>query len=942
MAFDKEKTLAAAQKYADKDQHEKAIREFQKILDVEPNDLRVLLQIASSYERVGKMDEASNAYVKIFEQYRNQGAYQKALAIIKQAQRCNPNSDDIAMSMAEIYSALGLPHEAVNQLEKCLANAEKSQNHRTYARILQTMVRVDGENVQTRIRYAQMLQRDGDTDDAKRQYSLALAQLLSKEKYIDYIQTSREYLRIAPKDAEVLQALAGIYIRMNRFSDAITMLSVLPSNERTPEIREHFITCYTKTGRTQDAVRELKDLAKQYIANDEREDLIESVWLRAQKMAPNDPEIIAALDDSEIPMLSDSALSLVDANGIPSRVYTDEAFQGAVQAAQAPQMSALDRMLQSKYDEALFYYNRGNADAAQTLCLQIVAGNEQHLPALRLLAQILEQNGDLVMLAQIERKIARALFETDIDEAVRHVLRAEQCTPRAWENFNLMLVFGLDPAQYGMQAPESSGVSNPRIPVAQLNAAVNSQPPFQAPPPLPRRAPSVNMSPEQFAQGTPALSQPKAVPVAGAQRTHASSGAFSSIQQPPQRPNSGTFSGIQQPPQRPNSGAFSGIQQPPQRPNSGAFSGIQQPPQRPNSGTFSGMPQRSHADSGSYAQPRPAATPSVPQHAIPSRPAMPSVPPKPHANAQGNPHDSISQIGRTLSNDLDNAFDGIFGDAGSEPQEAQSPSATIAEPLPAWMRRSQATPGAPAHVPSRQSTRATIAAPSTAFETASMMGSVSNTQNHAFGSSPSQRSISPVQNNAFGSSPSQRSIDPMHNHAITARSNGANAASFGSGAHRRQTGNLPTTVIESPALAQLSPPSAQLSHITRQPSGQIPAIPRQPSAQIPVAQTQAPAGIPRQPSSQIPVAQPQAPAGIPRQPSTQIPVAQPQIPVIQQQAPAGIPPQDRKTVEESIQEINFYASLMLVDDARNLLNALIQKYGDVDIIHDAKLRIDAL
>ena len=859
VAFDKEKTLAAAQKYADKDQHEKAIREFQKILDVEPNDLRVLLLIASSYERVGKMDEASNAYVKIFEQYRNQGAYQKALAIIKQAQHCNPNSDDIAMSMAEIYSALGLPHEAVNQLEKCLANAEKSQNHRTYARILQTMVRVDGENVQTRIRYAQMLQRDGDTDDAKRQYSLALAQLLSKEKYIDYIQTSREYLRIAPKDAEVLQALAGIYIRMNRFNDAITMLSVLPSNERTPEIREHFITCYTKTGRTQDAVRELKDLAKQYIANDEREDLIESVWLRAQKMAPNDPEIIAALDDSEIPMLSDSALSLVDENGIPSRVYTDEAFQEAAQAAQAPQMSALDRMLQSKYDEALFYYNRGNADAAQTLCLQIVAGNEQHLPALRLLAQILEQNGDLVMLAQIERKIARALFETDIDEAVRHVLRAEQCTPRAWENFNLMLVFGLDPAQYGMQAPESSGVSNPRIPVAQLNAAVNSQPPFQAPPPLPRRAPSVNMSPEQFAQGTPALSQPNAVPVAvaGAQRTHASSGAFSSIQQPPQRPNSG------------------------------AFSGIQQPPQRPNSGVFNGMPQRSHADSGSYAQPSSATTPSVPQPAISSRPATPSVPPKPHANAQGNPHNSISQIGRTLSNDLDNAFDGIFGDAGSEPQEAQSPSATIAEPLPAWMRRSQATPGAPAHVPSRQSTRATIAAPSTAFETASLMGSVSNTPN-----------------NAFGSSPSQRSIDPMHNHAITARSNGANAAGFSSGAHRRQTGNLPTTVIESPAQAQLSPPSAQLSHITRQPSGQIPAIPRQPSAQIPVAQTQ--------------------------------------IPVVQQQAPAGIPPQDRKTVEESIQEINFYASLMLVDDARNLLNALIQKYGDVDIIHDAKLRIDAL
>ena len=49
MALDKEKTLVAAQKFVDKDQHDKAIREFLKILDVEPNDGRVLLLLASSY-----------------------------------------------------------------------------------------------------------------------------------------------------------------------------------------------------------------------------------------------------------------------------------------------------------------------------------------------------------------------------------------------------------------------------------------------------------------------------------------------------------------------------------------------------------------------------------------------------------------------------------------------------------------------------------------------------------------------------------------------------------------------------------------------------------------------------------------------------------------------------------------------------------------------------
>ena len=919
MAFDKEKILAAAQKYADKDQHEKAIREFQKVLNVEPNDVRVLLLIASSYERIGKLDEAGNSYVKIFEQYRNQGAYQKALAIIKQAQRCNPDSDDIAMSMAEVYSALGLPHEAVNQLEKCLSNAEKNQNHRAYTRILQTMVRVDGENVQTRIRYAQTLQKDDDTEGAARQYSLALAQLLSKEKYIDYIQTARDYLRIAPKDAEVLQALAGIYIRMNRFSDAFAVLSVLPSSERTPEIREHFVTCFTKMGRPRDAVQELKNLAKQYEASGAREDLIESVWLRAQKMAPHDPEIIAALDDSEIPMLSDSALSLVDENGVPTRIRPENS--GQVGSTPKPQTSALDRMLQSKYDEALFYYNRGNADAAQTLCLQIIAGNEQHLPALRLLAQILEQNDDLVALAQIERKIARAHFETDIDEAVRHVLRAEQCTPRAWENFNLMLVFGLDPAQYGMKAPESSGVSNPRIPVAQLNASTAAQPPYASPPPLPRKSPpSVNMSPAQFTKATSALSQPNSVPLAGAQRGHASSGVFPGVQQP----------------MRPCSGAFDGVQRQ-SRHSSSAFNGVSRHPGQ-GSSVFMSVQPHGVSDSASYANRSlsTSSTPALPPPAIaPSRPSsLPGAPPPTTSHQQSDFAESTSQVGRTLSNELDNVGDGMFGDTDASLQQTPAPNLSAAEPVPAWMRRSQTSLGVAPHVPSRQSTRATIAAPSAALETAAMMNSASPTKptlsqnppsrsiapprSRAAGQSPSSRSISASTNHAFGQSPSSRSINPAqsrnlnpaispHAHSSTLHPNGdqqdppANASPQGYGAPQP-----PTTVADSPARAQISPSSALPACSARQPSAQFFAVPKPPST-LGSSET-------KQPSALFPAVSPSA----------------------------GIPPQERKAVEEAIQEINFYASLMLLDDARNLLTTLIQKYGDVDIIHDAKLHIGSL
>lgn len=471
MALDREKTLASAMKYADKDQHDKAIREYKKILEQDGEDVRVLMLLATSYERLGKSQDAGDAYYKVYEVYRDQGAYQKALAVLKQAQRCLPQSDQVAMGLAELYGALGLPHEAVAQLEKCLERAKRESNDKAYERILQTMVRVDGENVQTRIRYAELLRKNGEIESAGRQYSLALAQLASKEKYVDYIQTARDYLRIDPRDVEVLQTLAGIYIRMNRYQEALGMLSGLSLDERTPEAFEHCITCYMKLGRTQDALRELKNLAHRYESQGYREDLIESVWLRAQKISPNDPEVLSALGEDDVPLLSDSALNVFETPAVSAAPVASAARMKPT--IPVPGARDLDRLNDGKYQQALNYYRSSQYQQAQALCQQIIANDERYLPALQLLSQIFEMNGDMPALAQIERKIARAVYETDVDEAVRHVLRAEKCTPRAWENFNLMLVFGLTPSDYGMQAPEASGVSNPRINVAQMNGMPN-------------------------------------------------------------------------------------------------------------------------------------------------------------------------------------------------------------------------------------------------------------------------------------------------------------------------------------------------------------------------------------------------------------------------------------------------------------------------------------
>ena len=474
MALDKDKILASAQKYEDKSQYEKAIKEYLKIIEAEPENERVLLNVASCYDNWGRRQDASTYYSKVAACYRTKGAYQKAVAVLKQAQKCLPDNDEIAMNMAELYTALGLQHEAVGQLEKCLARSERANDRRAVTKILQTMVKADSENIQTRTRYAHVILEDGDVEGAARQYSLALAQLLSKERYVDYIQTSREYLKIVPNDANVLQELGKIYIRMERFNDALALLSQLRAEDRSPQVRELFVSCYIKLRRVTDAVEDLKAIARPYEADGGRSDLIEDAWQRARQLAPNDPEVSEFFGD-EPPLLSDSALNIVSPGIVTDRANGETSI------------SQTERVLAMKFSQGMEAYRQGRLDESKTICLQIIDTNEQHLPALQLLSQICEHQSDNVTLAQIERKLAKALFDSDPDAAVRHVLKAEKCTPGAWENFNLLLVFGLEPARYGLKAPNSfSAGSSSKIPVAPAQKAP-SRP--AGPPPLPNKRP---------------------------------------------------------------------------------------------------------------------------------------------------------------------------------------------------------------------------------------------------------------------------------------------------------------------------------------------------------------------------------------------------------------------------------------------------------------------
>src|SRR5678815_920517 len=82
--IDREALLQSAQKYTDKKKYDRAILEYQKIIQVDPGDARTLLKMGDLQVKMGAYAEAIATYDRVGRQYAQQGFHVKAVWVYKQ------------------------------------------------------------------------------------------------------------------------------------------------------------------------------------------------------------------------------------------------------------------------------------------------------------------------------------------------------------------------------------------------------------------------------------------------------------------------------------------------------------------------------------------------------------------------------------------------------------------------------------------------------------------------------------------------------------------------------------------------------------------------------------------------------------------------------------------------------------------------------------------
>ena len=87
MSSKKDKFLESAQKFIAKGQIDRAIRDYEQVVALDPNDIRHRQKLAELLVRANRNLEAIGEYETIGKYYADNGFYLKAIAVYKQIQK---------------------------------------------------------------------------------------------------------------------------------------------------------------------------------------------------------------------------------------------------------------------------------------------------------------------------------------------------------------------------------------------------------------------------------------------------------------------------------------------------------------------------------------------------------------------------------------------------------------------------------------------------------------------------------------------------------------------------------------------------------------------------------------------------------------------------------------------------------------------------------------
>jgi tetratricopeptide (TPR) repeat protein len=514
VTIDREKVLQAAQGFIQKKRYDRAVAEYQKLIQQDPDDVRILLKIGDLQSKMEAHADAIATYERVGKHYAAQGFALKAIAVYKQIREIIrkhvPNLaeryDHITPQLADLYAQLGLITDALAAYDEVATQLQRSGQDRRAIEVFQKIVALDDTNPLPHLRLAEAHSRIKNVDAAIAHFSTAADILIKLKRHDDALKVLERLLHHRSDPAFAQQA-AEIYLERARPNDGMMALAKLqicfqadPKNLGTLALLARAFVSIGQPAKSLEVQKELARLAKEQGKLDVYRETVD----RLTRAAPNDeavqrlaasmsdaapPRVSAqpvsdaaiALSDGEIEELSEDDLG--DAEIIPSEAPTAQAQIIAAHPyastrapnVSAPELEVVDEpgvpgAADEEDPEIALQAQRAMADAESfyrlglfSKAIQRLEGATQLQPqsvvVRRKLRDILYEQEQYERTAEEMVAIGSVFIEVgDLEHAAEELLAIFTFMPDHPVARQMLLDLGYEPPQNGEAVPPTEGV----------------------------------------------------------------------------------------------------------------------------------------------------------------------------------------------------------------------------------------------------------------------------------------------------------------------------------------------------------------------------------------------------------------------------------------------------------------------------------------------------
>ncbi|TMA45866.1 MAG: tetratricopeptide repeat protein, partial [Deltaproteobacteria bacterium] len=223
--MDKNKVIESAAKLIAKGAFDKAVKEYQRVLEIDPDDVRVLQKLAELYQKMNRKAEAADCFEKVARTYSQQGFYLKAVALYKQVLKVIERVE-VNIRLAELYQQLGLVGDATKEWQAVAAHHEKSGDTKASLDTLKKLVDLDPDNVAARIRLGEQYARQDDLIEAVAELRRAAQYLQRNGRHDDYLRVAERISHLDQNDVGLAKELAEQYLSRGDSKRALAKLHI--------------------------------------------------------------------------------------------------------------------------------------------------------------------------------------------------------------------------------------------------------------------------------------------------------------------------------------------------------------------------------------------------------------------------------------------------------------------------------------------------------------------------------------------------------------------------------------------------------------------------------------------------------------------------------------------------------------------------------------------